>query len=648
MCGIAGYNASPAWVAKYMTEKKTFNVLEQCWLHNEHRGRDAAGYMRVDAEDSKPYIRKRPGSAGDMLRLTEHPLVSPSLVLGAHTRAATRGDAKDNINNHPVEYEQMLVTHNGTIHNDKMFKKIVPLAKQDQIGDVDSYAIPIALSVVKDPHDMDHILEVLPKLQGGMAIHAVWKNYPGVSLLARGTRSPLHVRWNAEEQFFAYASEEDALFALIDETGMDPNTDEWQHRKFDEYTALVVEYGVPVKWGSYKRSGWSPGGNKLAYFVKRVFQGDASQEVYAHDNKDAWDAAEVDTNLQSARKAGSTKLIFTAKGGYRPKKTKIALPLDRHAHTHAALSEADRIYEHRAKPLLYAKFGEVEVVVGQHDGKVKDVYNHKRFPNVLRRVVEQKVAPPYKADDPHGFEDWLIKSTTKVHAPIKSRTEPKFSRPSPVVTKLPHTNPMTAGVKVSGKKTTGSQTTQLSLPATEINILTAPSPRDTFDDDVWPDEPDVIKLDLSIGWNDLKDYVIHPTSPMGFVQDLPCPSHMGLPYSHHERPEECENALLASIGFASCIDDVTLWYEVDPSLEIVTRQQEINGQLVSCYDAEGYGCQFEPYMHRQVRIGLGNDLVDQVMEVMMGERCAHCEMKMFIRKLPVYMENWTGDVNYVT
>ena len=642
MCGIAGYNASPAWVDKYMTEEKSFKVLEQCWLHNEHRGRDAAGYMRVDAVDQKPYVRKKEGPAADLLDDNAVARVlSPSLVLGAHTRHATVGDAKDNVNNHPVEYGQLLVTHNGTITNDRKFKAHVPRELKPSIGEVDSYAIPIALNVVDDPHDLTQILEVLPKLEGKMAIHAVWKNFPGVSLLARGPGSPLHVRWNAKEAFFAYASEEDALVAMIEETGMDmDNEDEWEYRRFDEFTALIVEYGVPVLWGSYKKAGWSPGLNKLDYWVQRIFQGNREHLVSEHDSKHRWDATFEGTSLKRAKKAKATKLIFTAKQGFREEKTKVTMPFTQSESTFTSLMEADRIYEHKTEPLLYATYGPIEVIVGQKDGKLKDVYNHREYPGIERRIIESKERPAYEADNPQEFRDWLLKSTTVVHSPMKVRTVPKFTRPKVGnVTRLP-TNPTSAGVKI--------QNTQPSLPAIRTNDQVK-SGADIYNPHEWPFPPDVIELMTEIGWEDLKDYTLHKTAPMGFIHDRECKAHAGIKYSDHASPENCEDCVLASIGFASALTDVSIWYELDTSIGVVTRNQKTeDGHEISCYDSEGYGCQFEPYLFRQVKIGMGADMVDQVMEVMVGEQCPHCKMKMFIRRLPHYMEEWTGDANYVT
>ena len=618
-----------------MNEAKTFNVLEQCWLHNEHRGTDAAGYMRVDAVDEKPYQRKEALSATELLDVQgDDRMLSPSLVFGAHTRHATIGDANDNVNNHPVEYGQLMVTHNGTISNHQDFKKLVPLVRKSDVGEVDSYAIPIALDTIKDPHDMSAILEVLPKLRGSLAFHAVWKNFPGVSLLARGANSPLTVRWHPEG-FFGYASEEDALHAMILETGMDPNDSEWRHHRFDEFAALVVEYGIPVEWGSYKKSGAPSGFNRLEYFVRRLFQGNKEILVSEHDDKNAWDATGAPTLLTENRRTGEVKLIFTSKKGFRPKHTKRSLPLKSNSDALASLMEADRIYEHKKKPLLYAQYGDVEVIVGQHDAKIKDIYNHKKFSNITRRVVRQKDVPPYEADETQKFESWVVKSTTKVHAPIKQRTVPKFSRvvAKREVQRLPIArNPISAVVKTK---------TEPSLPHTEKTGLDIC--------ETWPVNPDVISLDYDVSWTDLDKYAMHPTSPMGFIEDLACPEHSGLRYSVHEKPEDCELAVLASIGFASCISDVSLWYALDPSIEVVTRfKDDESGSKISCYDADGQGCQFEPYLYRQVQIGLSSDLIEQVMEILVGEMCQFCEMKMFVRRLPKYLEAWTGDKNYVT
>ncbi len=650
MCGLAGYNASPAWVKEHMTDGKQFKVLEQCWIHNEHRGTDAAGYFRVDANDDLPYVRKRGMSATEMLDVTkDQQLISPSLVFAAHTRAATQGKAEDNRNNHPVEYGQLLVTHNGTIVNDKMFKHIVPMDKKGDIGQVDSYAIPIALDVVEDPHDIEHILEVLPKLNGSLAFHAIWKNFPGVSLIVRGPRSPLVIRWHPSG-IVAYASEEDALFAFIEETGMDPNDPEWEIRKLDEFTALVVEYGVPVKWGSYKKRGWTPSMGKLEYFVKRIFQGDQKRVVVSHDDKNAWDARMEDSLLKHAREGGNTKLIFTAKQGFKDQNTKVALPMSIHQSTYASLIEADKIYEHKNKPLLYAQFGHVELVIGQHDGKVKDVYNHSKYgENVVRRVVETKEVPDNDADKPGmEWDEWLVKSTTKIHSPIKERTVPKTQRKAVHVNSVQGhgrvRNPTKGGVKVNSSKST-----QASSPATVTNIIAAAKIQREYDPNGWPFPPDVISLKDEVRWVDMQKYETHPTAPMGFLLDQQCQDHKGTVYSAHERPEECEKTVLASIGFASCISDVSLWYEIDPSIKIITRGNLTKkGVDRTCFTAEGRGCDWQGYLWRQVRIGASEMDIAQVMEILVGEICAVCQTKMFIRRLPDYMEAWTGDREYVS
>jgi len=128
---------------------------------------------------------------------------------------------------------------------------------------------------------------------------------------------------------------------------------------------------------------------------------------------------------------------------------------------------------------------------------------------------------------------------------------------------------------------------------------------------------------------------------MTFLQDVLCEPHNAL-YSMHENPAECDATVLASIAFAASITDVTLWYNIDPSIEVVERPSKDK-----CRQAINDWCQYEEYLFRQVCIGTNAEGVDEVVEVLQGEQCVRCGSKMFVRRLPLYMEEWTGDKRYV-
>lgn len=242
MCGIAGYNLKPEF-AETLTVEQQFNMLEISWMYNLHRGTDAAGFFCVPATEDTTYYWKQGESAQALLPGLEKDIMPVSRVVGAHTRASTLGPASINENNHPVIEDGVFVTHNGHVSNHQAIRGTNPKHPL-----VDSHAIAYLLNGVENPFDIEQLLEAVKKLRGGWAIHAVWVNHPGYSVLGRGQNSPLIVRYH-EDYGVVYSSEPDAGLRLIQEMGLNPN--DWNTGELDDHCIFTVLNGQPLDWRAF-------------------------------------------------------------------------------------------------------------------------------------------------------------------------------------------------------------------------------------------------------------------------------------------------------------------------------------------------------------------------------------------------------------
>ena len=657
MCGIAGYNVSTEFAKAHLTDKNQFALLREAWLHNQHRGSDAAGYFRVDAETGKPFVRKAGMPADEILDASVEKgsdEISVSTVFAAHTRAATLGDPSDPRNNHPVEFQNLLVTHNGSINNHKKFMNLVPKNLKDQIGEVDSTAIAIALDKVESPLEVGEVVGQLRELDGGMAIHAAWKQHPGVSVLARGKRSPLIVRFNEKLGAVFYASVDEANFAMIAAVGLNPNDKGWEIRKFDEHAMGVVQDGRFVGWAAWKPKGWQPGRNLLPFTVTRLH---GKKKVWSSDKQDTPGAIEEVRSLADLKASNKGSLVYTQAKGFE-KKSKHSFPFSSSNWAISRVLEADEVWEHDTKPYLFAVFGDVEVIVHKTGNEIMDVYNHATHKGKRWEYKEKPSAR--KDDEPLTFNKWLIMATTRENKPVKDAQKygykkgVQYTRPGGGRTALP--NPTRGGVRTSsdGSPETngagskgGRKSTRNTDDAAIIHRL--------MDDDDYESllEPVVVDIGIDLTWEDHSRWETHPMEPFGFLDDLSCPDHDGTPYSAHKDPYDCERLKMASLAFFSSIRELTIWYDIDPAIEFKSRHvKDPDGNEVGYCSkgeagGEGFHCEWVPYQWRQVFLGYGENNERQVLEVMTGEQCLNCNSKMWVATLPDWVEEWTRDKVYV-
>jgi asparagine synthetase B (glutamine-hydrolysing) len=113
-----------------------------------------------------------------------------------HARAATKGDPRDNNNNHPLDQGLCSVVHNGIINNDDWLFTDLKLKRK---GEVDSDI----LRAVLDEHGLSKkAISVLQKCRGSAAIAAVSVKEPGKLLLAR-SGNPIVMGSTADMLVFA-------------------------------------------------------------------------------------------------------------------------------------------------------------------------------------------------------------------------------------------------------------------------------------------------------------------------------------------------------------------------------------------------------------------------------------------------------------
>lgn len=196
MCGIAGI---------YIKNDRHNHDLDE--LANgllggiEKRGRDATGMCVVNTK-GQDTIEKYAIPASDFINVRDKIGDDPRMVL-LHTRFTTQGSELVHENNHPVEYLDAVVTHNGVISNDA---EIFNTLDCKRFAQVDTECIAASLSDLT--FDMvGEVKERLKAIRGSMAIAAFNRTDPTTLLLAKGESNPLYMYQNKNLIVWASSSE---------------------------------------------------------------------------------------------------------------------------------------------------------------------------------------------------------------------------------------------------------------------------------------------------------------------------------------------------------------------------------------------------------------------------------------------------------
>lgn len=587
---------SRQWAQEFLDEGKMKELLRVGWEYNLHRGEHAAGYMRFDTESNKLETFRAPGSALELLKRFEKRTIPVGNIMAMHTRAATNGDPEDNSNNHPVGWDGVWVTHNGTITNHKKIKELTISASkedgiEDAVPDVDSVAISMVLSGF-DPWNLEEIARALGDLEGGYAFHAVWEEHPNVSLLVRGKSSPLIMRYHPHGGF-VYASEEDATWQMIDAMGLNPNDENWVVRRFDEYTAMVIIEGTPVEFVNFKKQSWN---DRCSEIVRRFVprKDDARDTVYVANKKSDWAPENENLSLNMVDPE-RIELVYTREQGFADDKKTLPLsPSD----IFAKLSEADNVYWVKGARQYHAFYGNTELVLSEH-GSLRDVYHH----DVVRddqRWQRIKVDPE-KLDVSDNWEEFSRKHTTLIVNPVKSDMPPAY-------------------------KTNRARFTGRPLPVQTRNTSGGSQQRIFSDDDT--DDPTYGGDAAVAEIGEVVDYENVWKLPQNrhdvnltFFKDLTCSRHTLL-YTQHTRPLECEDTLIAAFAVYSCISELDVWGLLVGGATVKTvRQGDPNCNHI-----------WEVYYRSVETIG------DVSLSIPMGDRCAKsCGAKRIVTGLPEWI-----------
>lgn len=205
MCGIFGIkrmgdNSAPI----------SLDAVRAMFAESAKRGIDATG-VALAYRDGAVRVRKDNIPAMRFIAERRHVgwmeenLTDECVAVLGHTRAATKGLALYEKNNHPMWHGQTAVTHNGVISNDDwLFDQM----KMERHADTDSDVIRAIL----DRNGFEQkVGKDLSRMCGGAAIAAVSPRYPRKVLLGR-SGYPLVLAVLEDENQLWWASTKEALY----------------------------------------------------------------------------------------------------------------------------------------------------------------------------------------------------------------------------------------------------------------------------------------------------------------------------------------------------------------------------------------------------------------------------------------------------
>ena len=611
MCGIAGYNCSPAWQAEFLDQKKQNKILEEAWLHNQHRGYDAAGYFAV--HDKGIRVFKKAGTAAEILvdMAKKEKNVPISRVFGTHTRATTQGTEKDNRNNHPVFWDNIWVTHNGTIHNDDSFRRGLEKKEAKNLPAVDTVAINIALAGVNDPYDIDDVIDNLEDLSGGFAFHAIWKDHPGLSLLVRGDLSPLIVAYNAAG-CIVYGSQKESVWHIIYTMGHDPADDNWVFRDMAVGQVMLFKDGTPIVWKSLpktKKNLWS---QRADFHMQRILPSEDDREcqvVYATNRLSDF-ALENEGHARSlglAKKPQHLQVIYTRNGGFLNGSSLKTYPAMNDTAWQAVASEADTIYQNKKTKYLHVYYGNLEIVMNRSRA-IQDIYNHDLFTDDDRWTKKLDKTEKEQVIISDDFEEFLILKSTSVNS-------------------LPTKPEDYAYVRAMNLKEATRATPQLPVMTGPITTVG----RDTSK------KPHYWKSITQLGWEDIftkdEEVVFHNTAhDLMFLQvenngGGTCSVH-NVKFVEHSSPKGCTFLITAAaFAYSNIIDLDVLDYVLGDDASLVYTLPD-HGD--ACDKKKGH--YYLPSSWKRVRSeGVEFDII-------VAEECSDCYISKEIAGLPFWLD----------
>lgn len=162
----------------------------------ENRGTDSTGVATIRG-NGDIWIEKAELNATEFIKVRTG-LDKKIKTILLHTRYATQGHQSNLLNNHPVDYNNCVIVHNGHIRNDS---ELFFDADLERNAEVDSEII----AALFDKHGIEKAHLALQELDGGFAVAAIDQRKPTALVLAKGKSSPLVYYKN--DNFIVWASD---------------------------------------------------------------------------------------------------------------------------------------------------------------------------------------------------------------------------------------------------------------------------------------------------------------------------------------------------------------------------------------------------------------------------------------------------------
>ncbi len=308
MCGIIGC------IGKSKRPAECFNLTTHLLRETEVRGRDATGYFMV-TDSGVVDFHKAPTPAHRYVKTKAWKRTADvGLALIGHTRLATRGNTKDNRNNHPFVSlgGNLGMVHNGTINDYSSLKKDYQLTSE-----CDSEIILRIITREKDIlRGIKKVFEILGP-GGDFACQVLHRNpnsnkvtyyffrdsgRPGKLIDARKTTGQIYIC--SEEEIWQRTLAKAHLSNGIHRSKVQ-NIQPYKILAIDAETLQIKEYSVPIpirtKHRGYRRYSTTSGYWRGNYFVESWETKDPyPTTVYAHKHTTHYPTHEWKNPLSSS------------------------------------------------------------------------------------------------------------------------------------------------------------------------------------------------------------------------------------------------------------------------------------------------------------------------------------------------------------
>lgn len=201
MCGILGYYA-------FGSKRPDKDKLTKMFESLESRGKDASGFAYV--KDKKLNVYKDCVRSSMLIKHQEWTDLNdlPKIMI-LHTRAKTKGEPDNNMNNHPLfNKDGLCIVHNGIIWNDDSVYKDMKVKRDAQ---VDSEVI---LAVLSSKKKNKRIKKVFDTLRGSYAFALIDVNSPDELVLVRNS-NPVKLCFDVNNDILYFCSERDIIYDTL-------------------------------------------------------------------------------------------------------------------------------------------------------------------------------------------------------------------------------------------------------------------------------------------------------------------------------------------------------------------------------------------------------------------------------------------------